>query len=292
MSVTMSVTLNSGGVMPLIGFGTFKIKGKELVYKVLDAALAAGYRSIDTASVYRNEEDIGESLKELLPKYGLKRQDIFITSKLGPKDQGCGRCRQSCLQSLHSLQLDYLDLYLIHWPGTQGMQPGDARHRDLRLQSWSDMIKLQTEGKLKAIGVSNFLQHHIDDLIKATQHNPAVLQIEYHPHLIQRGLVDFCISKGIHFQAYSSLGTTTDHNTLLTDPVVSTIAKQRGVSLARVLLRWAVQRGIGVIPKSTDSDHIRDNMDIFSFSLSDEEMVSLDQLDTQSHLCWNPSQVL
>ncbi|XP_060086015.1 glyoxal reductase-like [Ylistrum balloti] len=288
----MAVTLNSGVVMPLIGFGTFKIRGKELVYSVLDSALAAGYRSIDTASVYRNEGDIGESLKELLPKYGLKRQDVFITSKLGPKNQGCGRCRESCLQSLHSLQCDYLDLYLIHWPGTQGMQPCDARHRDLRLQSWGEMVALQKEGKLKSIGVSNFLQHHIEDVIDTTKHTPAVLQIEYHPHLVQRRLVDFCRSKGIHFQAYSSLGTTTDSNTLLTDSVVCKIAKQRGVSPARVLLRWAVQQGIGVIPKSTNSDHIRDNMDIFSFSLSDQEMVSLNQLDTQSHLCWNPSQVL
>lgn len=288
----MSVTLTSGGVMPLIGFGTFKIKGRELVYKVLDVALAAGYRSIDTASVYRNEEDIGESLKELLPKHGLKRQDIFITSKLGPKDQGCGRCRASCLQSLNKLHCDYLDLYLIHWPGTQGMQPGDTRHRDLRLQSWNDMVTLQKEGKLKAIGVSNFLQHHIEDLIKTAEHTPDVLQIEYHPHLIQKGLVDYCRSKGIHFQAYSSLGTTTDNNTLLTDPVVCKIAKQRGVTPARILLRWAVQQGVGVIPKSTNPDHIRNNIDIFSFTLSDQEMVSLDQLDTQSHLCWNPSQVL
>lgn len=288
----MSVTLTSGGVMPLIGLGTFKIKGRELVYKVLDVALAAGYRSIDTASVYRNEEDIGESLKELLPKHGLKRQDIFITSKLGPKDQGCGRCRESCLQSLNKLHCDYLDLYLIHWPGTQGMQPGDTRHRDLRLQSWNDMVTLQKEGKLKAIGVSNFLQHHIEDLIKTAEHTPDVLQIEYHPHLIQKGLVDYCRSKGIHFQAYSSLGTTTDNNTLLTDPFVCKIAEQRGVTPARILLRWAVQQGVGVIPKSTNPDHIRNNIDIFSFTLSDQEMVSLDQLDTQSHLCWNPSQVL
>lgn len=286
------VTLNSGHIMPIIGLGTFKIHGLEAISKSLDAALACGYRAIDTASVYRNEDYIGQCLKSLLPKYGLQRSDIFITSKLGPKDQGSGRCKSALLQSLQKLQCDYLDLYLIHWPGGQGMQPQDPRHRDLRMQSWNDMIELQKEDKIKSIGVSNFLQHHIEDLINQSGHTPAVLQIEHHPHLIQRSLIEFCKDKEIHFQAYSSLGTSNvTENKLLIDPVVKSIADKKSKSTAQILLKWAVQQDIGVIPKSTDPDHIQNNMDIFTWTLTEDEIKTLNSLDTGHHYCWNPEHV-
>ena len=163
--------------MPVIGLGTFKIRGKDVVHSALDAALGAGYRSIDTASVYRNEREIGESLKELLPKYALKREDIFITSKLGPKDHGRGKCRKGCLKSIGDLDCDYLDLFLIHWPGVQGKKPEDNSNKQLRLESWKDMEELFNEGKIRAIGVSNFEQRHIEDLLRYCSVKPTVLQI-------------------------------------------------------------------------------------------------------------------
>ena len=285
------IRLSSGHEIPIIGLGTFKIRGKDVVYSALDAALGAGYRSIDTASVYRNEREIGECLKELLPKYGLKREDIFITSKLGPKDHGQGRCREGCLKSITDLDCGYLDLFLIHWPGVQGKKPEDDANKQLRLESWRDMEQLVNEGKIRAIGVSNYEQRHLEELLTECQIKPAVLQIEHHPHLVQQSLVKYCKENDIHFQAYSSLGTTSENNRLLGDPVVLELAETHEKTAAQILLRWAVQQGIGVIPKSTKQDHIRNNIDIFSFCLSDNELSKLTNLDSQHHYCWNPSSV-
>ena len=278
--------------MPILGLGTFKVRGKELVYTVLDAALKAGYRSIDTAGVYRNEADIGECLTELLPKYGLQRHDIFITSKLAPKEHGRGKCREACLRSISELKTDYVDLYLIHWPGVQGKKPDDLANKKLRLESWQDMELLYKEGKVKAIGVSNYGPSHLEELLSQCSIRPEVLQIEHHPHLVQQSLVTYCRKNGIHFQAYSSLGTTSENNRLLTDPVVLQLAEFCCKTPAQILLRWAVQQGIGVIPKSTKPEHIRNNIDIFSFSLEDSDISRLNTLDTQHHYCWNPDSVL
>ncbi|ESP02235.1 hypothetical protein LOTGIDRAFT_205112 [Lottia gigantea] len=292
IKIAMSVVMNTGHKIPLIGLGTFKIKGSDLVATVLEAAISSGYRAIDTASVYKNEADIGRNLKEILPKYDLKRKDIFITSKLGPKDHGKDKCRASCLKSIEVLQCDYLDLYLIHWPGGQGLQPSDTRHKDLRRESWQAMEQLYNEGKIKNIGVSNYLQRHIEELLEYCTIPPAVLQIEFHPHLQQKPLIEFCQEKNIFFQAYSSLGTSDDNNKLLTDEVVITISKKLQKTPAQVLLRWAIQQNIGVIPKSTNSQHIDENQKITNFSLSSEDMNSLNNLESSTHYCWNPECVL
>ncbi|CAC5397406.1 Uncharacterized oxidoreductase MSMEG_2408/MSMEI_2347,Aldo-keto reductase family 1 member A1 [Mytilus coruscus] len=285
------ITLNSNSFIPLIGLGTYKIKGRDLIQRCLQVALVSGYRSFDTASVYKNESDIGEAMNELLPELGLQRKDVFITSKLGPANQGKDKCRKACLESIQRLQCDYLDLYLIHWPGTKGKKPEEPVNKELRLQSWQDMIQLHKEGKVKAIGVSNFLQHHIDDIISETNFVPAVLQIEHHPHLVQDNLISYCQQKGIHFQAYSSLGTSVVENKLLSDETVEDIAKIHSKTTAQILLKWAVQQSIGVIPKSTNPEHIRENMDIFDFSLSQQEIDILNKLDKQIHYCWNPKSV-
>ncbi|KAK7109930.1 hypothetical protein V1264_013886 [Littorina saxatilis] len=278
--------------MPLFGLGTFKIRGQDTVHQVLDAALAAGYRSFDTASVYRNEEDIGKSMQTLLPKYGLCRQEIFITSKLAPKDQGQGACREACLQSLSRLQCSYLDLFLIHWPGTHKLRPEDPHHKENRLGSWADMEQLHEEGKVKSIGVSNFLQHHLEELMKACSVKPAVLQIEFHPHLVQRDLLQWCQQHDVHFQAYSSLGTSNQDNKLLTDATVQDVANRVNRTPAQVLLRWAVQQGVGILPKSTNPNHIKENSDIFDFELGDQIMQELTTLSRDTHYCWDPSAVV
>ncbi|CAI9727659.1 glyoxal reductase-like [Octopus vulgaris] len=288
---TAKVKLNSGLLMPIVGLGTHKIQGKELIYSVLDAALAAGYRSIDTASVYKNESDIGSSLLELLAKYNLKREDIFITSKLGPRDQGSGKCREACLQSLSRLKTDYLDLYLIHWPGVQGFKPADSKQKILRQESWKDMEMLYKEGKLKSIGISNYQKHHLEELLQDSSVKPAVLQTEHHPHLVQHEVWKFCQENNIQYQAYSSLGASKD-NMLLNDAVIKEISKKHQRPVAQILLRWAIQQGIGVLPKSTNMQHISENADIFSFELDDEEMKMISQIDSQHHYCWDSSTIV
>ncbi|GFN83434.1 alcohol dehydrogenase [NADP(+)] [Plakobranchus ocellatus] len=286
-----TVKLLSGCQMPLLGLGTFKIKGYENVFKTLEAALASGYRSFDTASVYRNETDIGRAFKILLPKFSLQRQDIFITSKLGPAQQGKTNASQALLKSLQHLDCEYLDLYLIHWPGAHKLKPADKMHQKLRAESWVEMEEAFRQGKVKSIGISNYLPSHIEELLSVCTVKPSVLQIEYHPHLIQTTVKSLCETHAIHLQAYSSLGTSSAENKLIKDPKVMEISQQVQKSPAQVLLRWAVQQQIGVLPKSTNPSHIAENIDVFSFSLSEDQMAQLSGLDQQTHYCWDPQQV-
>lgn len=286
-----SIKLLSGHQMPLVGLGTFKITGYENVFKAIEAALACGYRSFDTASVYRNEIDIGRAFKELLPKFSLQRQDIFITSKLGPAEQGLTNAPKALQGSLQRLDCEYLDLYLIHWPGAHKLKPEDKMHKGLRAESWAEMEKAYKKGEVKSLGVSNYLPSHLEELLSTCQIKPSVLQIEYHPHLIQADIKSLCDNHQIHLQAYSSLGTSSPDNALIKDPKVQEISQNIHKSPAQVLLRWAVQQNIGVLPKSTNPAHIAENIDIFSFSLSEDHMAALCQLDHKVHYCWNPAQV-
>jgi len=287
----MTVRLSTGAQMPLIGLGTYKVTGNS-VSAAVDAALQSGYRLFDTASVYRNESEIGECLEKLLPKYSLNRSDIFITSKLGPGNHGAGKCRQSYLKSIKSLGMDYLDLYLIHWPGVQGMKQTDERQRQLRSESWKDLEQLYDEGVVKAIGVSNYTQRHLEELLNYCRIRPAVLQTEFHPHLYQEELLKFCSDNGIHLQAYSSLGTTTQNNKLLTESVVLEIAKHYSKLPSQVLLSWAIQQNIGVIPKSVNPKHIHENYDALNFRLPQNEIEKLNRLNKNFHYCWDPINIL
>ncbi|KAJ0055842.1 hypothetical protein NL108_013822 [Boleophthalmus pectinirostris] len=287
MSSGPCVSLNTGTHIPLLGLGTYKLVGAESVFQAVDAALAAGYRSFDSAAVYRNEADLGRALKELLPKYALTREDVFITSKLGPKDQGAGAMERA-LRSLSELDVGWIDLYLIHWPGTQGLDVTDQRNPSNRAASWAALEELHSQGKLKAIGVSNYTPTHMRELMKSSKVPPAVLQVEFHPRLAQPELRALCSEFGVFFQAYSSLG----QGELLTDPVVLEVAKTCSRTPAQVLLRWAVQQNIGVLPKSSSPERIKTNAAIFDFSLSDEDMSKLSALDCGQHFCWNPSHVL
>ncbi|XP_006802518.1 uncharacterized oxidoreductase YtbE [Neolamprologus brichardi] len=285
-TTTSSVTLNTGVQMPLLGLGTYKLHGSEEVYRAVDAALAAGYRAFDSAAVYRNEADLGRSMRELLPKHGLTRQDVFITSKLGPKDQG-ERAMEGALHSLSQLDLGYIDLYLIHWPGTQGLAVADQSNPGNRAQSWATLEELHGQGKLKAIGVSNYTVAHMRELMQSCKVPPAVLQVEFHPRLCQAELKSVCEEYGVCFQAYSSLG----QGDLVTDPVVLEVAKQCQRTPAQVLLRWAVQQGVAVLPKSSNADRIQENARLFDFTLSDADMDRLSALDCGQKYCWDPSGV-
>ncbi|GCB85235.1 hypothetical protein scyTo_0025990 [Scyliorhinus torazame] len=281
-----SVELNNGVEMPLVGLGTFQVKGYNVVHRTLDAALGQGYRSFDTASVYHNETDIGKALKELLPKHGLTRGDLFVTSKLAPGDHGAG-ARAACLRSLADMDFEYLDLYLVHWPGKQGWKSEDPRNPGCRQQSWEAMENLYRDGKFRAIGVSNYTEGHLRALLAQCQVRPAVLQVEYHPHLLQSELLAFCSESGLHLQAYSSLGT----GRLVGEPKVKGLAERLGRTPAQVLLRWALQQGIGVIPKSTNPEHIALNARLFDFHLGDEDMELLSGLHSDTRYCWDPRPV-
>nr|XP_019951022.1 PREDICTED: uncharacterized protein LOC109634774 [Paralichthys olivaceus]XP_019951023.1 PREDICTED: uncharacterized protein LOC109634774 [Paralichthys olivaceus] len=285
-STTSSVPLNTGIQMPLLGLGTYKLRGAEDVHRAVDAALAAGYRAFDSAAVYKNEAELGQALRVLLPKYGLTRQDVFITSKLGPKDQG-DKAMEGALHSLSQLDLEYIDLYLIHWPGTQGLLVTDQRNPGNRAQSWAALEELHGQGKLKAIGVSNYTPAHMRELMQTCTIPPAVLQVEFHPRLCQTELRSLCEEYGVCFQAYSSLGK----GELVTDPSVTEVAKSCARTPAQVLLCWAVQQGVPVLPKSSNPDRITENARLFDFTLSDADMERLSALDCGHKYCWDPSEV-
>lgn len=284
------IHLSSGYTMPLIGIGTYKIQGRETIYEVIDESLKVGFRSIDTATVYRNEEDIGFALKELLSKYNLQRKDIFITTKLAPSDNGNAEgIQQSVLKSLKSLGLSYIDLYLIHWPGAARIPENSHQNKHLRACTWEKLVELHKQGLIRSIGVSNHTIDHLKELLNNHYGvKPTVNQVECHPHYRQEELIKFCNVEGIHVQAYSSLGTSTN-TSLLKDPVVNNIAMKLNVSPARLLLKWALQQGISVIPKAIKKEHIRDNINL-NFIIDAEKMKILSCLP-QIKYAWDPQNV-
>ena len=285
-----NVRLSSGYVMPLVGFGTYRIQGSDTIYRVVDESLKAGFRSIDTAAVYRNEEDIGCALKSLLPKYNLERNNIFITTKLSPSENGNAEgIEQSVQRSLQALNIAYIDLYLIHWPGASRIPENSTNNRSLRARTWKKLVDLQKQGVLRSIGVSNHTVNHLEELRRDCEDvPPAVNQVEYHPHYRQEQLIKYCNEKGIHVQAYSSLGTSSN-TSLLTDPIITRIASELNVSPAQLLLKWALQQGIGVIPKAVKREHIRDNVQL-DFTIDKEDMKVLSSLPQQKY-AWDPSNV-
>lgn len=285
MQSTMSaVPLNSGTQIPLLGLGTYKLRTYGELYMSLSAALDAGYRAFDTAAAYGNEGQLGQVIRELLPKHGLVRSDVFLISKLGPEDHG-PRAKEGCLRSLEQLGCEYIDLYLVHWPGIGGLEPTDPLHAKYRSQSWAVLEELYDSGKFKAIGVSNYTERHLLELFKSCRVPPAVLQMECHPKLIQIQLRDMCKKAGVHFQAYSSLGK----GALLEDLEVKDVAESCGRTPAQVLLRWAVQQGISVLPRSSQPQSVQENIRIFDFELSEKEMQRLDALNCETRYCTRDS---
>lgn len=276
----------------MIGVGTWEMKDKDVLYDVLDAALAAGYRLIDTAAVYGNEAFIGEALVRLLPKHGLKREDIFITSKLATRDQGAAKARAGALQSLSNLQTEYLDLYLVHFPGVEGIPSDDPRIKELRKESWLELEKLHREGKLRAIGVSNYLVRHLEEMDSYATVTPAVNQCEFHPHLIPEDVVELCRRRGIHFQAYSSLGTAANKAKLFAEPIVQQLAVKYACGPARLLLAWALNQGVSVLPKTSSPAHVKDNFSALEIKLDQADIDALSALGKGQRYCWDPTKVI
>ncbi|KAJ6643101.1 Aldose reductase A [Pseudolycoriella hygida] len=284
--------LNSGYDIPLLGFGTYRISNPDKIYEVVDVALDVGYRHFDSAVCYRNESYIGEALRTLLPKYKLRREDIFITSKIIPAaNQGEAEVTEIVKRSLRNLQIDYIDLYLIHWPGVSGIDVSSSENERYRRATWRTLSKLHKSGLCRSIGVSNYTVSHLEDLIgNCDDVTPSVNQVEWHPRYHQPNLAKFCRQNNIFLQAYSSLGTS-DNSSLRNDPTVVNISEKLGRTSAQVLLRWAYQQNIGILPKASSRSHIQENFDL-NFEISDEDLQLLNNLNVVEKYAWDPTAVL
>jgi len=274
--------------LPYVGLGTFKLRDnneKDLVYNILKTALTVGYRLIDTAACYRNEKDIGDALEKLYVILNLSRSDIFITSKVAPKDLTYDATIASCMQSISDLQCTYLDCCLIHWPGKAKLKPHDSRHPDFRKEAWAALEDLKEQGLIRHIGVSNFTVRHLEQLLEYARVKPVVNQVEFHVHLHQKKLLQFCTENEIFLQSYSTLGT----GILINDEIVVDVSKKYERTPAQVLLKWALQQGVGVIPKSTNDVHITMNFQLDDFVIDDSDMARLSALNLDKHYCWDPS---
>ncbi|MCM3771735.1 aldo/keto reductase [Priestia aryabhattai] len=262
-----TVTLHNGVKMPWLGLGVFKVEeGPELVNAV-KTAIVKGYRSIDTAAIYGNEEGVGEGIRQGLKEAGLSREDIFVTSKVWNADLGYEATLAAYETSLQKLGLEYLDLYLIHWPV-------EGKYKE----AWKALETLYKEEKVRALGVSNFQIHHLEDLMKDGDVKPVINQVEYHPRLTQKELHAFCQKHDIQLEAWSPLM----QGELLDNDVLKEIAEKHGKSVAQIILRWDLQNGVVTIPKSTKEHRIVENSSLFDFELDAEDVSKIDGLN-QNH---------
>jgi diketogulonate reductase-like aldo/keto reductase len=280
--------LPTGAHMPLIGLGTWKAKPNEVGSAVLYALTEAGYRHIDCAAAYGNEKEIGESFTRAFSG-AVKREDVFVTSKLWNSEHARTDVRAACETTLHDLGLDYLDLYLMHWALTEpkGEHAYDANGNLITVkvsvrETWEAMQELVNAGLVKAIGVANFTAPLLIDLLSYATIPPAMNQIELHPYFQQTRLVDFCARQGVAQTAYSPLGRPgyadmTAH--IVDDEVIKRIASSHKKTSAQVLIRWAIQRGTVVIPKSSHPERIKENIDVFDFELSEQDMQDIAALE-------------
>lgn len=260
-SIKSTTELHNGVKMPILGLGVYKAENGKEVIQAIHHAFEAGYRHVDTASFYENEEGVGEAIRTS----GLSRDEIFLTSKVWNDDHGFDSTLKAFEVSLSKLKTDYVNLYLIHWP-----VPGNFH------ETWRALEQLYDEGRLKAIGVSNFLVHHLDEVIKNCRIKPMVVQNEFHPRLVQQPLLDFCRENDIQYEAWSPLM----RGRILQNKILKRIGKKYKKTAAQVVLRWDLQKGVVTIPKSVHRERIIENAEIFNFKLSEQEVREIDSLDT------------
>lgn len=252
--------LNNGVEIPAVAFGTYKAAdGKSA--DVIRTAIEAGYRYFDTASFYGTETYLAEAVRES----GIARDEIFIASKLWKTEMGYDNVKSAFRRTLDNLKTDYLDLYLIHWPLPE---PGYKDWKQLDKETWKAMEELVREGKIRAIGLSNFLPHHIENILEDCTVKPAVDQIEYHPGYSQEAVVQYCKERDILVQAWSPIG----RQRVLTEPLVQELGGKYGVSPAKICLKFAVQRGIIPLPKSSSMERMKENLDLWSFEMDEEDI--------------------
>lgn len=259
-----TIKLNHGKPFPWLGLGVFQVEDGNTVIQAVEEAIVVGYRHIDTAAIYQNEEGVGEGILRGMKRTGLKREDLFITSKLWNADQGYDSSIAAYEKSLKNLGLNYLDLYLIHWPVANKF-----------IESWKALEFFYHEGRVGAIGVSNFNIHHLESLLKQATVKPAINQVERHPRLVQNELKLFLDQNDIQAVAWAPLM----QGEILQEPVIQAIAASKGKSVAQIVLRWQLQSGWATIPKSIQANRIQSNAIIFDFSLNDEDMAAISALD-------------
>ena len=253
--------LNDGRTIPQLGFGVWQVPNDEATQAVRDA-IEAGYRLIDTAEAYKNEEGVGRAVRDC----GIPREQFFITSKLRNGGHAFDDAMAAFDETQRKLGLDYLDLFLIHWP---------VPEQDKYVDAWKALVQLKEQGRVRSIGVSNFLPEHLDRIIDATGVTPVVNQIELHPQYQQRDVRDIHAQRDIRIECYSPLGS----GAVLKDQTIKAIADKHGKSVAQIILRYLLDQDLIVIPKSTHADRIQENIDVFGFSLDDEDRRKIDALD-------------
>ncbi len=276
-SLTDAYQLNDGRTIPCVGYGTWQTPDGEVAKDSVKTALEVGYRHIDTAFAYYNEVGVGQGIIES----GIKREDIFITTKLWNTDRGYETALKSAQLSLKNLGVEYIDLYLIHWPANDIVYDDP---KAVNAATWRAFEKLQKDGLVRSIGVSNFLAQHLQQIFDVCEVKPAVDQIECHPGYPQFETVEFCRQNDIIVEAWSPLGC----GRVLTDERMKAIADRYGKSVAQLSLRWELQHGILPLPKSTHADRIKSNAEIFDFSISDEDMKTIDDMPEFGYSTFSP----
>lgn len=266
-----SVELINGVKMPRLGFGTFKVEDGEKTVQSVKNALDVGYRNIDCASIYGNEESVGKGIKASK----VNRNEIFITSKVWNSDQGYENTMEAFENTLEKLDTDYLDLYLIHWP------------KDLNDETWRALETLYNEGRVRAIGVSNFKEHHLKKLMENAKVMPMVNQIEFHPQLVQHELLIFCSKNNIQVEAWGPLM----QGKIFDIKLMKELSKKYNKSISQIVLRWHLQMGVVALPKSINLNRIKENINIYDFEISNEDMLKIEQLNTGERLGPDPDNI-
>ena len=272
MTIDSTIKLNNNIEIPRFGLGVYLSKPGKKTFDAVTWAIEAGYRHIDTAKAYKNEGDVGKAIKES----GIKRDEIFVTTKLWNEDQGYESALEAFDRSLDDLGFDYVDLYLIHWPVEKK-----------RRESWRALEKIYSEGRAKSIGVSNYTIKHLKEMDSYAEVKPAVNQVEFHPFLFQEDLLEYCRIKFIQLEAYSPL-TKAER---LDDQVINEIAGKYSKSAAQVMIRWSLQHDVVVIPKSVHKDRIIENSEVYDFEITNEDMERLNSLNEDYRMAWDPTNV-
>ncbi|KAF5302643.1 hypothetical protein FQR65_LT08484 [Abscondita terminalis] len=295
-----SVTLNDGSQMPLLGLGTSRALTNDII-EAVKAAIDLGYRHFDCAFIYRNEKDIGEGLAAKLSEGVVKREDLFITSKVWNTYHRPGVVETALRNTLKDLGLDYVDLYLIHWPtGYKEEASSDLPVDDAKpnysdydyVDTWKAMEEIKKKGLAKSIGVSNFNKYQLERILENAEIPPTVNQVECHPYLNQNKLIKFCKSKNIQIVAYSPFASPgrfselPNYTKVFEIPAIKEIAEKYKKTPAQVILRWQIQRQVVVIPKSVNIKRIKENCEIFDFEISKEDMENIDGLNTDTRFIW------
>ncbi len=272
IDINSTIKLNNGIDIPIFGLGTYLAEEGKQAVDAINYALEAGYRHFDTAAFYFNEESVGRAIRDS----GFDRRDLFVTTKLWNSDHGYDSALKAFDLSFKKLNLEYIDLYLIHWPVEK-----------LRNETWKALEKIYDEGLVRAIGVSNYTIRHLEELLKVCNIPPTVNQVEYHPFLYQKELRDYCRSKDIVLESYSPL----TKGNRINDEKLAVIAKEYNRSPAQMLIRWNLEQEVVVIPKSSNRERIIENANVFDFKIKSEDMQRLDNLNENYRCTWNPSNI-